>query len=287
VRIEVVGAGLQRKRTETNDGVESDAAFEWLIARLKRAVLGSTRRASFRQLTANAGTPVPATQLLFELVRFALALAQETDGAFDPDGRRSHGAAAGFDRELQHGPALSEPGSRRARIGELSRRRPRRTRPNDHGCCRARSSTSARSPKGSRSTWPRASSPRLREISPIDAGGDLYLAGRKTPPASHGRSAIRHPRDEHKLIDTMRSSEYRGLHVRATTSDASRATHPASIAIAGPFTSSMRRTGMSRRRAASVTVGRHVSNGRRRPLATAAFRSGSNARHRATRATWV
>src|SRR5437868_12325977 len=41
-------------------------------------------QSELRQLSAQIGIPVPVSTLLFEAVRFALDLAQETDGAFDP-----------------------------------------------------------------------------------------------------------------------------------------------------------------------------------------------------------
>ena len=54
------------------------------------------------RLTARAGEPVPASAILFEAVRFALAVAEETGGAFDPTvGDRME--ARGFDREHRTG----------------------------------------------------------------------------------------------------------------------------------------------------------------------------------------
>ena len=80
VRIEVVGA-TETQRDERQRGV--DAAFDW-FRQVEACCSRFDARSELRQLTSNAGTPVAASQLLFEVVRFAIALAQETDGAFDP-----------------------------------------------------------------------------------------------------------------------------------------------------------------------------------------------------------
>ena len=141
-------------------------------------------------------------------------------------------------------------------------------------------STSARSRKGSRSTWPRASS-RAFENFAIDAGGDLYLGGCNAAgePWSVG---IRHPRDEHQLIDTMRVSNTAvctsGDYERRVAGDSPSLDRDADHHIIDA------RTGLSATTAASVTVVAPlaiVADG----LATAAFVLGPGARHRAARAT--
>lgn len=54
------------------------------------------------QLCATVHTPVAASPLLFELVALALAVAESSDGAFDPTVGRAM-AAAGFDRAWESG----------------------------------------------------------------------------------------------------------------------------------------------------------------------------------------
>ena len=54
------------------------------------------------QLTAQAGVPVPASPILYEAVQFALMVAEESGGAFDPTvGHRME--ARGFNREHRTG----------------------------------------------------------------------------------------------------------------------------------------------------------------------------------------
>src|SRR5206468_3750309 len=55
-----------------------------------------------RQLCARVGEPVVASEMLFDAIRFAITLAEETNGAFDPTiGGRL--AARGFDRNYRTG----------------------------------------------------------------------------------------------------------------------------------------------------------------------------------------
>ena len=123
VRIEVVGP-TTTKRSETTDSAESTPRSTG-FARSRRAVLGSIRESALRQLTANAGTAVAAPQMLFELVRFALALARGNQRRVRSDGRRSHGSSAGSIASIPRA-ASSEQGSTRRDAVQLSRRRPRR-----------------------------------------------------------------------------------------------------------------------------------------------------------------
>ena len=53
------------------------------------------------RLNAQAGVAVPASAILYEAVQFALTVAEETGGAFDPTvGHRME--ARGFNREHRH-----------------------------------------------------------------------------------------------------------------------------------------------------------------------------------------
>src|SRR5215831_10972819 len=57
------------------------------------------------QLTSHTGEPIPASPILFEAVRFALLVAEETDGAFDPTvGHRME--KLGFNREHRTGETI-------------------------------------------------------------------------------------------------------------------------------------------------------------------------------------
>jgi thiamine biosynthesis lipoprotein len=239
-----------------------DAAFDW-FRQVEACCSRFDPQSALRQLTANAGTPVAAPQMLFELVRFALALAQETNGAFDPTvGVRME--ERGFDREYTTGriertgiDARESVSYRDVFLDEheqtITLRRPLVL---DLGAVA----------KGF------AIDMAARELAAfenfaIDAGGDLYLAGCNAAgePWSVG---IRHPRDEHQLIDTMRVSNTAvctsGDYERRVAGDSPSLDRDAEHHIIDA------RTGLSATTAASVTVVAPlaiVADG----LATAAF----------------
>ncbi len=79
------------------------------------------------------GTPTPASPILFEAVRFALKVAVETDGAFDPTvGSRM--AAAGYNRNYLTGATVDAPGADGASFRDVGARC-ETARPS---CCAAR-----------------------------------------------------------------------------------------------------------------------------------------------------
>ena len=149
------------------------------------------------RLTERIGVSVPASDILFEAVQFAVAVAETTAGAFDPTvGHRME--ALGFNREHRSGRIVRTPlepsGQASYRDIRLDPRRRTITllRPLilDLGAVA----------KGL------AIDLAARELRPfvnfaIDAGGDLYLGGRgpKQAPWSVG---IRHPREE-GLVDAL------------------------------------------------------------------------------------
>ena len=95
------------------------------------------------QLTTQVGVPVPASAILFEAVRFAVAVAEESGGAFDPTIGHSM-ETRGFNREYRTGRIVQTAlESRRSR--QLSRRPPRSRSEDNH----ARSPTDPR-PRGGR-----------------------------------------------------------------------------------------------------------------------------------------
>jgi len=151
------------------------------------------------RLAASGGAPFAASPILFQAVRFAVALAHETDGAFDPT--IGHAMAAhGFDRNYRTG-AVVAAGPRGA--GTFR----------DVEIDDATSTITLHAPlqldlgavaKGL------AVDLAAHELAPledfaIDAGGDLYLAGvnERGEPWSVG---IRHPRREGEAIETLRVS---------------------------------------------------------------------------------
>jgi FAD:protein FMN transferase len=177
-----------------------DRAFGWFHEIEER----STRfnpRSELMQLIAQPGVAVEASPILFEAVRFALMVAEESGGAFDPTvGRRME--ARGFNREYRTG-EISGGGS--APDDEVSYR--------DVHVDPDRRTVTLRRPltldlgavsKGL------AVDTAAHELEPfedfaIDAGGDLYLGGSNEQgvPWSVG---IRHPRNQTDLIASLRAS---------------------------------------------------------------------------------
>ena len=153
-------------------------------------------------LTRHVGEEVPVSTMLFEALRFALALAHETAGAFDPTvGRRME--TLGFNREYRTGAVVHTPGhvdepmSYRDVHLDRGRRTVRLDRPVvlDLGAVA----------KGL------AIDLAARELAPfehyaIDAGGDLYLAGRN-PTGAPWAVGIRDPRVEDGLIEILHVSD--------------------------------------------------------------------------------
>lgn len=153
------------------------------------------------QLTAQIGVAVPVSAILYEAVQFAVTVAGESGGAFDPTVGYPM-ETLGFNREYRTGQTVRtalEPD------GQVSYR--------DVHLDPARKTVALLRPlildlgavaKGL------AIDMAARELQPlenyaIDAGGDIYLGGRnqKGEPWSIG---IRHPRLDHELIDTIRVS---------------------------------------------------------------------------------
>ena len=239
VTVQVVGHGADRReRLEREAGAAR--AIEW-VHQIEKDCTRFDERSEVRQLSAQIGVSVPVSAMLFEAVRFALAVAEETEGAFDPTiGLQME--ARGFDREHRTGRVARTP----LEPAEAVSYRDVRLDPE------RRSITLLRPlvldlgavAKGL------AIDMAARELEPfenfaIDAGGDLYLGGRNADgkPWSVG---IRHPRDEHELIETLRVSD-----VAVCTSGDYERHSPSGAAghhILDP------RTGASATAAASVTV---------------------------------
>jgi len=177
-----------------------DRAFGWfheIEARCSRF----DERSELVQLTAKVGVPVPASPILFEAVRFARVVAEETGGAFDPTvGRRME--LRGFNREDRTGRTVSTPILAEAAVSyrdieiDPERRTITLVRPLllDLGAVAKGLAVDA----------------AARELEPfrdfaIDAGGDLYLGG-CNPDGAPWSVGIRHPRID-GLIDSLRVSD--------------------------------------------------------------------------------
>jgi thiamine biosynthesis lipoprotein len=177
-----------------------DRAFGW-FHEIERRCTRFSGQSELMQLTAQAGVPVPASAILYEAVRFALLVAEESGGAFDPTvGYRME--ARGFNREHRTGEivhsAIAPDDDVSYRDVQLDPERRTITlgRPLtlDLGAVA----------KGL------AVDTAARELEPfrdfaIDAGGDLYLGG-SNPQGAPWSVGIRHPRRDGELIDSLRVS---------------------------------------------------------------------------------
>ncbi|HYL39668.1 MAG TPA: FAD:protein FMN transferase [Bryobacteraceae bacterium] len=177
-----------------------ERAFGWFYE-IEERCTRFDRQSELMQLTSRIGAPVPVSAILFESVRFALMVAEETRGAFDPTvGRQLE--ERGFNREHRTGETIhtaiasEDDVSYRDVHLDLERRTITLQRPLilDLGAV----------VKGL------AMDTAARELQPfadfsIDAGGDLYLGGCNRDGAPW-RVGIRHPRRDNELICLLRAS---------------------------------------------------------------------------------
>jgi FAD:protein FMN transferase len=204
VRSEVLMGTIVTIHVVGEDGGIDDAidrAFGW-FREIESRCSRFQEHSELVQLARRAGEPVPTSPILFEAVRFALAVAEETGGAFDPTvGIRME--SNGFNREEHSGRivrTLLDP------AGDVSYR-------DVHVDSNNRTIT-LRQPllldlgavaKGL------AVDAAARALQPfndfaIDAGGDLYLGGHN-PERAPWSVGIRHPRVDGQLIDRLHVSD--------------------------------------------------------------------------------
>jgi FAD:protein FMN transferase len=163
------------------------------------------RNSELMRLSARVGEPVVVSALLFEAVRFALAVAQETVGAFDPTvGREME--SRGYDRDYRTGETMrSDP--RESESAVVASYRDVLLDPDSHTITLARPLVLdlGAVAKGL------AVDLAARELDSyenfaIDAGGDLYLGGRNAA-GEEWAVGIRHPREAGALLRTLRVSD--------------------------------------------------------------------------------
>jgi thiamine biosynthesis lipoprotein len=225
VTIQVVGNGEDdEQRARRADGVFRAAGW---FESVEQCCSRFDPASELRRLSATVGSPVRVSQMLFEAIRFALAVAEDTDGAFDPTiGRKME--SRGFDRDYR---TVLASGSGRTGLASGSGRT---------GLASGSGRTGLASGSGilpdDEVSWRDVRLDRdamtvtllkplvldlgavakglavdvaARELSPfenfaVDAGGDLYLGGRNAEGAPWS-VGIRHPREE-SLIETLRVS---------------------------------------------------------------------------------
>jgi thiamine biosynthesis lipoprotein len=214
VTIEVLG-----RQGNSDDAAGRAKAIECAFAWFRRVEECCTRfdpQSELMQLCARVGAPVPVSPILYEAVHFALAVAEESAGAFDPTVGQAM-ESRGFNREYRTGQIVSSPAadvilSPPGRTQNLSSP-PATPSYRDVRLDSARKTITLLRPltldlgsvaKGF------AVDLAARELQPfenfaVNAGGDLYLGGHNAndEPWSIG---IRHPREDAELIDSIRVS---------------------------------------------------------------------------------
>jgi len=200
VTIQVVGHDATAGERGARDAA-IERAFDW-FRQVEACCSRFDPSSEVRRLSANIGIATTVSEMLFRAIEFACALAAETDGAFDPTvGGRM--AALGFDRHYRTSERTAlavEPGDRVSyRDVEVDPDR--------------RTITVARPLQLDLGAVAKGLAIDLaaRELAPlvhyaIDAGGDLYLAGRNAQqePWTVG---IRHPREPGSLVGTIRATD--------------------------------------------------------------------------------
>jgi thiamine biosynthesis lipoprotein len=182
----------------SEDAVER--AFGW-FREIERLCNRFDSHSELRRLTAHPGVAVPASEMLYTAVEFALAVAEETGGAFDPTVGHQM-ATRGFNRDYRTGHIVStdlEPD------GPVSYR-------DVHLDPEQRTVTLLRPLVLDLGALAKGLAIDLaaRELEPfehyaIDAGGDLYLAGRNRG-GELWSVGIRHPRRDREVIESLRVS---------------------------------------------------------------------------------
>lgn len=198
VTMHVVGHGRSAaQRAERESAVER--AVEW-FEQVTRACSRFDAQSELSRLSARAGAPVAVSPVLFELIRFALGVAEETEGAFDPTvGHRMR--VRGFDEEFRRGeraPAFDADSA--ATWRDIFVDEERRTVTLGAPLVLDLGAVA----KGFAVDMAARELQRFEHFA-IDAGGDLYLAGNNAngEPWSVG---IRHPRDPQRIVETLRIS---------------------------------------------------------------------------------
>ena len=166
-----------------------DRAFGW-FHEIEQRCTRFNPASELMQLGVHIGQPVPASEILFEAVRFALTVAEETDGAFDPTvGHRME--ARGFNREHRTGETVRTDGAFADDVSYKDVQVDSQNR--TITLLRPLTLDLGAVAKGL------AVDMAARELAPfrdfaIDAGGDMYLSG-VNPVGEPWSVGIRHPAD--------------------------------------------------------------------------------------------
>jgi FAD:protein FMN transferase len=146
------------------------------------------------------GTPTPASPLLFEALRFALHVAEETNGAFDPTvGGRL--ASRGYNRHYLTGATSAMPVGDEASFRDVEL-------DEDHQTILLKRPLTLDLGAVAKGLAVDAAAHGLQPFCNfcIDAGGDIYCAGRN-PAGNPWSVGIRHPRHPDALVDRFHVSD--------------------------------------------------------------------------------
>jgi len=199
VSIHVVCEGGDRGRAMREQAVER--AFDW-FRRVEECCTRFEPSSELMQLTAQVGVPARVSPLLYEAVQFALAVAEESGGAFDPTVGYAM-ESRGFNREYRSGKVIetSLDSSRSVNYRDICLDPEAKTitllRPLilDLGAVA----------KGLAVDLAARELRRFKDFA-VNAGGDLYLGG-CNPEGEPWSIGIRHPRNDGDLIDCLRISD--------------------------------------------------------------------------------
>jgi len=176
-----------------------ERAFDW-IRQVEATCTRFDPGSEAMQLATQAGTPVEVSDILFEAVQFAVAVAEATDGAFDPTvGHLLQ--SRGFDRHYATGARFAprvDPGATYRDIHlDPSHRTITLARPLilDLGAVAKGLAVDLAA---------RALAPL--EHFAVDAGGDLYFAGHG-PAGGPWTVGIRHPREDDAILRRLTVSD--------------------------------------------------------------------------------
>jgi thiamine biosynthesis lipoprotein len=172
-------------------------AIEW-FHQVEMVCSRFDQASELRQLPV--GVPTRASAILFEAVRFALLVADETDGAFDPT-LGSRMTARGYNRHYITGTAIDAPGSDDASFRDV-------VLDADHQTILLRRPLTLDLGAVAKGL---AVDAAARELQPfrdfcIDAGGDIYCGGRN-PAGNPWSVGIRHPRRREEIVDRFQVSD--------------------------------------------------------------------------------
>ena len=198
------------------DPAAIDRAFAWFHA-VEAVCTRFDDESELMRLCARSGRAVAVSDILFEAIQFALAVAEDTGGAFDPTVGAAV-AARGIDSEHRSGRQVRSPHSDGASYRDVQVDAAART-------VTLRRPLTLDLGAVAKGLAVDAAARELQRCAnfAIDAGGDLFCAGRN----HHGDPwsvGIRHPQADGELIERLRVSD------RAVSTSG---THPRPAAVSG------------------------------------------------------